>query len=250
MADEKGQAEERAEERAEEQAEEGAGPTAEDLRRVWLPIGDAQELTLSNGIRLRVKPFPRALLRAALSQYPDPEVPVVEFEDGSREENPNDPDYQAAWERVHEERLEAAARVTLGYGIEADLESLPEGYVGPDDDTWIHDMKALGVDPGDISTPFLRRYAWLNLYAIPTDEERALVALVAQQAVGLVEREVVRAMRFFQDLGARRAHSRREAAAPAAGDTGSGDRVRAGGALAGVRIRGTGRREVEPDPLA
>jgi hypothetical protein len=208
-----------------------------------IPLDIPEVLTLSNGIRIRVKPFPRALLRTALSKFPDPEVPVVEFEDGSSEENPNDPDYLAAWETVHEERLEAAARVTLGNGIVPDLETLPDGIPGPEDDDWIKNVEALGGDVGDISTPFLRMYQWLNLIAIPNEDERTLVFLVAQQAAGLLEREVVTAMRYFQDLGARRARDYRANTENEEAGEGSGDRVREGDPVARVGVRREGRGE-------
>jgi hypothetical protein len=224
---------------------------ADALEQIKLPVEIPEVLTLSNGIKVRCKPFPRMLLRNAISQYQDPEVPVIKFEDGSEEENPNDPDYLAAFEKVHEERLEAAARVTLGYGIAIDEDDLPDGMVGPMDDSWMTDMKKLGVDPGDCSTDFLRRYQWLNLYAIPNEEERTLVFLVAQQATGLVEAEVIRAMRYFQDLGARRARDYRAASSAASRieDEGSGDRVREGDPVARVRVRGERRGEGVGDSL-
>jgi hypothetical protein len=208
-----------------------------------LPHELPEILTLSNGIKVRVKRFPRALLRSALSAFPDPEVPTIEFEDGSTEENPNDPDFHAAWEKVHEDRLEAAARVTLGYGLDVDLESLPEDVYGPQDEQWIQDMESIGIDVGDVSSPFKRQFAWLNLYAIPNEEERTLIFLAAQNAAGVIESEVVRAMRFFQDLGARRARDKRTASASAEGSEGPGDPVREGDPVAGKRVRGKRRRK-------
>ncbi len=207
-----------------------------------LPLDELPDLvTLTNGIKLKAKAFPRAILRSALQRFPDPEVPVVDFGEDDTEENPNDPDYIKAWEDVHEERLEAAARVVLGYGIE--VAEVPEKMYGPQDDHWIADIEFLGGKVGDVSSPFRKQFEWLNLYAIPNETERTLVFLVAQQAAGVLEREVIAAMKFFQDLGARRTRDYREATGASAREARSRDTVRKRGPVVGKRVRGKGRRK-------
>lgn len=213
---------------------EAAGPDALAERIVEAAAAAASDITLSNGIVLRAKSFPRAVLRTALAAVPDPKVPTIHFEDGSDEENPNDPDYLAAWETVHGERLEVAARVILAMGLA--IVHVPPGMYPPESDVWVQDLESVGIT-ADVKTPFRRWTQWLNLYAIPSETERVTVWFIAQRQAGMTEQEVIAAMRYFQDLAVRRTPDD-SSVAPGAGANAVGDRVRSRDTGPSQRVRG------------
>lgn len=161
---------------------------------------------LANGIVLRLKPVPPLAMRAAAARIPEPVVPKVHLASQDREEdNPNDPGYQAALFQKSIDQTNAMFTVALLIGTE--VESIPEGYYGPQQDEWITQMRETLVLVGsedDVprvrETPERARYLdWLRLYAVTSDVDLYMLSMMLVQGVALSESEVQAAMASFRD---------------------------------------------------
>lgn len=153
------------------------------------------EVTLSNGIVLRAKSVPPALIRRVVRAVPEPEIPVVWIEAKQREEpNPNDPAYLAAIAKMHEARLLADQKVRLGLGTE--VVSVPEGMFRPEDDGWILQLRAVGVEP-KLDDPTVRYVEWCELYAMTEYADVANVSTCCYRKGGIFEPEVMAAIASF-----------------------------------------------------
>jgi hypothetical protein len=156
----------------------------------------ADEVILSTGVRVRMRPIPRALLHRVQLAVSVPDVPTVTV--GDREQpNPVDPDYLAAIDAADVERYRLIARLMLSDGIEI----VDCGSVLPvEDDGWVERLESAGL----IINREQRQAEWLELVAMATDEDVARTFEIAQRGVGLLEWEVLAEMRFFPDLAGRR----------------------------------------------
>lgn len=156
-----------------------------------------KQITLSNGIVLRVKPMPPLLLNAIANSIPEPEVPMWWNEDDQRHEaNPNHPEYQKA---LADRNATIGMRIidaTLSVGTE--LVAVPGTMIPPESDSWIRRLKLTGQDatfnPEDKEERYL---AWLRLYAIETNADLEKVNSIPMQLAGLQEEEVAEAMELF-----------------------------------------------------
>lgn len=153
-------------------------------------------LTLSNGVVLRIKPVPLLTVRRAVQSVERPKVPRVLIpEKGREEENPSDPAYLAAKEAYEAETTERAIDTLLLFGVE--LESVPKGMDGPDDDGWLRKMKLLGINV-DPDNPDERLLTWLRCYAIVSLSDFTALQRAAGKSVGLSEEEVQAAADSFR----------------------------------------------------
>jgi len=195
-------------------AKNGTAPAA-DAALQAIATGQAEKgaraLTLDNGIVLRLKPVPPMLVREAAKNIPDPPVPKVYIEAKGREEsNPMDPAYLAAVQEANVRRGEAGQILALLMGTE--LESVPAGMYGPDDDGWVEEIRAVNDVAGitvEISDEpgSKRRYLdWLRLYAVSSETELFLLGRLVTIGVALTEQEVQAAAESFRRLLARGAN--------------------------------------------
>jgi hypothetical protein len=153
-------------------------------------------IRVSTGAQFRVRPLPRALVRRVLQSVPDVPVPVVTLADGTTEENPLDPAFERAQQEADAERYRRLARLMKTRGLElVDVGPLP----CPEDDRWVDDLRVIGIE-ADVSTPDARYGEWIDLVALANDADATMAFTAAQQAVGLLEWEVMAALRFFPDL--------------------------------------------------
>lgn len=163
------------------------------------------ELTLSNGIVLRLKAPPQHLIREVSSRVPAPEIPVVMIEEkGRKEENPSDPDYQAALVKWNNDQALAAADVALLMGTEC--LSVPPDMFRPEEDGWLSFLKIVGVEP-DLGTPSEahpltpeRYWAWLRFYALRNDEDSFLAVRSPLWLANLSEEDVAKTIASFRRL--------------------------------------------------
>ncbi len=160
--------------------------------------GVPDTLTLSTGVVLKLKPVPQAIIRRVVAKIERPVVPVVHIEEKDRDEpNPDDPDYKEALGDWLTEQAFAAFKAVLLFGTE--IESLPEGMVGPDSDDWTAIPLYLEVVTEEELADHYRRYlAWIELYAARTETDVFNIARLPVQLAGISESEVMDALLAFR----------------------------------------------------
>jgi len=177
-------------------------------------------ITLSTGVVLRLRPVAPTVMDRARQSVPMPQPPMIRNEAKEKDEpNPNHPEYLKALRLYDEQLVLAAWRAAAILGTS--VESLPEGFPGPDDDRWIEELEA-GLPEGeeldvqrDMDTPRhknARYFDWLSLYAFGTEEDAFTVSALATSTVSLTEEEVAAYVESFRDSQARRTHFARELA--------------------------------------
>jgi hypothetical protein len=161
------------------------------------------EVTLENGVALRLKPVPPFAIRNAAAHLKRPEVPIwVDPDKGREEPNPNDPDYQAAVRQYVNDQAEAALTVALLLGTE--VISVPEGMYGVADERWAEEVTesmALAGGHFEVHASGKARYLdWLRMYAIPSEIDNYRLTRILTSGVGLTEAEVQRSVESFRSL--------------------------------------------------
>jgi len=156
---------------------------------------ELNEITLSNGIKLSSKPIPPLLLTRAGAEVPRPQVPTAYLEDKGREEpNPDDPDYIQALQKYQMDLGEAATNVSLVVGTK--IEHVPEELSHPDDEDWVQDLEAAGLQL-KIDTEPARKLAWLRYYALSTVRDYNKTLNFIGRRAGLKEEDVAKAAESF-----------------------------------------------------
>lgn len=161
---------------------------------------EPRQITLSNGIVLEIRRIPAQMMRRALTAVKRPQVPTVDVGGGATEENPDDPDYQAAIEAFHNKRMEVITEVLKVAGTR--VASVPEGIEGPDGDEWLEQARAIGLEP-DVSSPLKRYREWLDLCALEAQSDTVTVVAMTMMRYGLMEQEVVETMAWFRSRAQR-----------------------------------------------
>ena len=163
-----------------------------------LPVIDMvpSQWTSENGVVLKLKKVSRFIIVEMGRKVAMPKVPVIYIEDkGRAEENPNDPDYIAAVTEANYQRSMATITASLTLGTE--IESLPEGMAGPQDNEWIEIVEALGIEvPKDNKR--LRYAAWLKYIALDGNSFDALILLVLKFSGLTTEADVTQAQEGFR----------------------------------------------------
>lgn len=160
---------------------------------------------LSCGVVLRFKPVPSLAIREAAMRIEAPQVPVVHMEDKDRdEENPNDPDYLRAVAEYEAAKALVANDVILLLG--SDIESVPEGIAALQDQSWVQDLQALGIE-FDTENHAARKLAWLKFYILRTDEDSIKALMGPMRSAGVSEVDVAKAMASFRDREERTARN-------------------------------------------
>jgi hypothetical protein len=147
----------------------------------------AKELVLSNGTKIRITPVSPFLLRKAIENVPEPDVPMWHNPDKDRDEpNPIDPDYIKALEKYKE----ATGQLTT-YGFLAGVHVMELGeYKHPlDSDDWVDECRLLGVEP--TTKGALRKIDWLQYHVIESAEDLTDIIVQAAASGGLVSEEDV-----------------------------------------------------------
>lgn len=173
--------------------------------------GRFADFTLTNGIELTIKPVPPLLLQAVQEEFQQPDPPVVWMEEKGRDEpNPNDPTYVKEVEALETRQTVATNDLLLAVGTE--VKHIPEGYVGPEDDSWIEGVEFAGRLTGtdikvDRDDKVKRYLAWLRFYALETGPDITLATSLPMSLAGLREGEVQEVMDSFRSIPERRPDS-------------------------------------------
>lgn len=181
-----------------------------------------EELVLSNGLKLRIKPIVTSWIQKAAGSIEDPAVPMVTIAadpDKGRpertEDNPDDPHYIDALMLADMRRVEIAGNVMLALGTE--ILELPEGLHPIDSDEWLEALRYFGVDT-DVETPTGRYLSYLTLYAMATPEDLASAIGTVAIRSGITEEEVSKMLDSFRARALRRTHGGVSAEAAGPGD--------------------------------
>lgn len=167
-------------------------------------ILDLDEILLSSGVRLRLKPVSKHFMYGVTSQFPPPEVPLIHIEGKKRPiENPDDPDYKQAVEDWILLIASASTDVVLLRGTE--IIEKPESVIGPDSEEWIDEMEVLGLKHSD--NPRARYLYWLKAIAAPSDKDISDLMEVLGRLTGISELDVADAVERFRDFAVRTASS-------------------------------------------
>lgn len=158
------------------------------------------EVTLSTGVRVRLRPVPVWLVQETQNHVQDPDVPTWHNPDKDRDEpNPNDPAYLATLKEAQVKRAEAGTDILVLYGIE-----LIDGV--PPDADWIPRLrfacKCMGYDvlkDYDLTDPIERAFVYSKYVAMGNDDWIKL-----GQIAGLNGEDVNRAVASFRGDAGRR----------------------------------------------
>jgi hypothetical protein len=155
---------------------------------------DDNLIRLSTGVVLTAKQANPSVLIRVMTAQERPVPPMVFIKAMGREmENPNDPDYVKrvqAWEMSYNNSM---LNALVGLGTE--LKSKPKGMVGPSDNEWMDDYKALGL-PVHPESPSWRYITWVLYKAAPKDTDIALIGNKVKNLSGVKEADVQSAETF------------------------------------------------------
>ena len=128
--------------------------------------GDADEggiVTLSSGVRVRLKSVSPSLIDEAMARVLDPEVPMWTDPEKDREvPNPNNPAYLRACAAADRARGRASTDALIMFGVE-----LEDGV--PKDGAWLKKLQKLGhdIDPKD---PIDVEFAYKKYIAVQLED--------------------------------------------------------------------------------
>lgn len=161
------------------------------------------EVTLSNGVRLKLQSVPPILIRQASINGLDRPRPPKYSANGHQEDNPWHPDYQAALKAYEQESAYQGVVTLVTRGIKEIL-VIPDGMQRPEDEEWLTDLTDDGIEV-DISTDKRRRRSWLHYVALENNEDIALVQVAVARLGGIQDAEVDAAVATFRNRASRRA---------------------------------------------
>lgn len=155
------------------------------------------EFRLRSGVVLSLRKVGPTLIQRALDGLKEPEIPTFYIEDKETwEENPIDPDYLEAMHKYFIRRGLLVQDIMLARGTE--IKSMPEGVVGPNDDSWIADAEFLGIAVTNKDSKVARHLQWLY-YVLDTVEELQGLVLSVQAYNNLIsEEQVLQEMYYFR----------------------------------------------------
>lgn len=171
--------------------------------------GPKDRFELSNGVVIKLKPVPILLLQQASQSVPRPKVPIVMNPNKDREEeNPNHPDYLEAIRQYQADSERAILNTLLLLGTS--VESVPDGFSGPDDSEWIERLEMLDeinpaaaqrlAPPANASKG--RRYiAWLERHAMVTLDDFVKLGVTVGRLSGVREEDLLGAIDSFRYNG-------------------------------------------------
>lgn len=181
------------------------GSKADDVNLDALPIntvdGTPQDIfTTSEGLKFKLYKVNSHIILEANKQMREPKVPVVFIADkGREEENPNDPDYQAALQNFNMERGLLVVNTHLAFGTKLmSQDNLPEGKQRLEEDEWTEDLREMfGIEvPAKGKARYLR---WLKFHLLAEEDMNALAVAVMRYSGRVTEADVVQAEDAFRN---------------------------------------------------
>lgn len=171
---------------------------AVDLARKLAKDSDGN-ITLPNGVKVRINPVGAALISDVTSKIKDPEVPLwpnpeKPDRDGNprMEPNPDDPHYAVLLEEANQKRAIAMIDTMVMFGIE-----LVDGI--PDSDEWVKKLKfmekrgMLDISGYDLDDPFDREFLYKRYILVDNN----VIGMITE-ASGLSSEDVKRAEDSFR----------------------------------------------------
>lgn len=159
--------------------------------------GLVDQITLSTGVVLKVKPVPKHFIFTVTSRFEKPKVPVYLNESkGREEENPNDPDYIEAVEMYVADIASAAIDVVILRGTE--VISIPDGFPDHNSKDWKEEMEILGMPL--IKKERARYLAWIKGMACPLEEDIEILMEIIGQHTGVSEADTAEAVARFRRI--------------------------------------------------
>lgn len=146
-------------------------------------IVNADEQTLSTGVRVRINPVSARLLTESMARVPKPKVPVYFDEDRQREfTNPSDPVYLDELAERDSQQTNVAMDALIMFGIEL-VDGIP-------DDGWdkklklLEKLNQLDLEGYDLDNELEREFVYKKFVAVSAGDMDLL-----QQASGVVTEE-------------------------------------------------------------
>jgi hypothetical protein len=131
-----------------------------------------EPIQLSSGYWVRIRPVSAHLIDGAQAMIETPEPPMVFIEEKGREEqNPSDPAYLRALERVDIDRSLAATDAMILFGVELVTED-GDKYELPPDSEWLDKLNLLArkgiisLSEYDLDDPLDKEFAFKKLVVI------------------------------------------------------------------------------------
>lgn len=152
---------------------------------------------LSTGVKLRLKKFPKMVIPDVLKAVDDkhggrPKVPTVFLKDkGREEENPDDPDYQAAVQAYQMRQAAVINDALIMRGTE--LLSCPKGVKGMNDPDWLA-LEQASETPG-LDNEYVRYLTWVKHVAALDDEDVRKIIQEVGRLIGISEADVSEAVK-------------------------------------------------------
>lgn len=205
----------------------------EAVESAALPL--VTEITLDNGVVLKLMPVPPFVTQQAVMNLKEPKPPLVDVGkgEGREEENPNDPDYLEEMNAYNVQVIETTTNAMLITGTE--IAAIPDGMQSPEDDDWLDRIQFLGIEV-ERENKWARYVAWLRYYVLSAPSITRIIAEL-RKSIGLTEEEVDAAVKTFRNRAARRANKRVSPETP--GDRDNVPKVAAGSGAGGRGKRGS-----------
>ncbi|GAF79299.1 unnamed protein product [marine sediment metagenome] len=157
--------------------------------------GGEDIVTLSSGVRLKIRAVPRNFIFAVTAKFEKPKVPrYMNEQKGKEEENPNDPNYLDATEKYLLNLADASNNVVLLRGTE--IVGIPDDVPGPDSKQWKEEMTVLEMSM--IDNKRARYLAWVKGIAAPLESDINGLFTEIGRLTGVSEEDVAQAAERFR----------------------------------------------------
>lgn len=162
--------------------------------------------TTQKGFKLRIFPVAPDLILEARRRVPQPQPPMIQSDDdpGTQYQHYGHPDYVKAMDEYNRVIHQLTFQVMAAYGVTA--YGLPEGAVGPEDDSWIdaiedEDVYTVGDQSYSVKIPRdkkrARFAAWLQMYVLSQADGALLQDVFMRGAGSVLEKDVDDAVETF-----------------------------------------------------
>lgn len=149
------------------------------------------------GITFKLKKVNRILVVDATRKIKLPKPPIIMMEDkGREEENPTDPDYQAALADANYLRSMTVVNVYVTLGTKPI--KLPEGLEPPESDVWINDLVELDAGFEMPKTERAKYLQWVKYVALDDTQINELVTAAMRYSGITLETDVQQAQNGFR----------------------------------------------------
>jgi hypothetical protein len=153
------------------------------------------EITLSTGIKLKVRAVPTTIYGEIMRKYTRPIPPVIFIEDkGRKEENLNDPRFLQLSSEYDNNVSMAVIDAMILLGTE--VSSVPASMTKPEDEAWADELEAIGIVIGENKR---KRYLmWIKYVAATGINDITKIMEAVGRLTGVTEEDVQDAVSRFR----------------------------------------------------